>query len=84
LKFVLAQSDLAPKFYPILSSLRLATEGAGLTSDEPEKLLATLLTYPPDAGTSMYFDRIAGRPTEIDALTGAVVAAGQRHNIQRR
>jgi 2-dehydropantoate 2-reductase len=44
-------------------------------------LLAALLTYPPDAGTSMYFDRLAGRPLEIEALTGAVVAAGERHRM---
>jgi 2-dehydropantoate 2-reductase len=56
-------------------------DGAQLAADEPERLMATLLTYPPDAGTSMYFDRLAGRPLEIDALTGAVVAAGERHGL---
>ena len=56
-------------------------DGAQLPADEPERLLATLLTYPPDAGTSMYFDRLAGRPLEIEALTGAVVAAGERHRM---
>jgi 2-dehydropantoate 2-reductase len=56
-------------------------DGAELRADEPERLLATLLTYPPDAGTSMYFDRLAGRPLEIDALTGAVVTAGERHGV---
>jgi 2-dehydropantoate 2-reductase len=56
-------------------------DGAQLPEDEPEQLLATLLTYPPDAGTSMYFDRINGRPLEIEALTGAVVAAGERHGV---
>ncbi len=56
-------------------------DGARFPDDEPEQLLATLLTYPPEAGTSMYFDRIAGRPLEIEALTGAVVAAGERHRI---
>jgi 2-dehydropantoate 2-reductase len=56
-------------------------DGARLAADEPEQLLATLLTYPPDAGTSMYFDRLAGRRLEIDALTGAVVAAGERHGV---
>ena len=34
-----------------------------------------------DAGTSMYFDRLAGRPLEIEALNGAVVAAGERHQM---
>ena len=43
--------------------------------------MATLLTYPPEAGTSMYFDRLAGRPLEIEALTGAIVAAGERFGI---
>src|SRR6266481_6402788 len=49
--------------------------------DEAEKVLATLLTYPADAGTSMYFDRLAMRPFEVEALTGAIVAAGERHHM---
>jgi 2-dehydropantoate 2-reductase len=56
-------------------------DGARLAPDEAERTLATLLTYPPDAGTSMYFDRLAGRPFEADALTGAIVAAGERHGV---
>jgi 2-dehydropantoate 2-reductase len=56
-------------------------DGARLGADEPAQILATLLTYPPEAGTSMYFDRLAGRPLEVEALTGAVVAAADRHNI---
>jgi len=43
--------------------------------------MARLLSVPADAGSSMYFDRMAGRPLEIDALTGAVVAAGERYQI---
>jgi 2-dehydropantoate 2-reductase len=56
-------------------------DGARLTDDEAELTLSTLLTYPADAGTSMYFDCLAGRTLEIEALTGAVVAAGERHAI---
>jgi hypothetical protein len=56
-------------------------DGAELAANEPVQMLATLLTYPPDAGTSMYFDRVAGRPFETEALTGAVEAAGDRHRI---
>ncbi|MDQ8732029.1 2-dehydropantoate 2-reductase [Bradyrhizobium sp. LHD-71] len=56
-------------------------DGARLAPDEPEQVLATLLTYPPEAGTSMYFDRLGGRPFEVEALTGAVVAAGARHRL---
>jgi len=56
-------------------------DGAQLASDEPAQIMKALLTYPADAGTSMYFDRLAGRPFEADALTGAIVAAGARHGV---
>ena len=57
-------------------------EGAQLAADEPARIMSTLLTYPADAGTSMYFDRLAGRRFEVEALTGAIVAAGERHHLQ--
>ncbi|MFT4066905.1 2-dehydropantoate 2-reductase [Paraburkholderia sp.] len=56
-------------------------DGAQLADDEATQILATLLTYPADAGTSMYFDRLAGRPLEVETLTGAVVACGERFGI---
>lgn len=56
-------------------------DGAGLAADEAAQAMATLLTYPPEAGTSMYFDRLAGRSFEADALTGAIVAGGERQGI---
>lgn len=56
-------------------------DGAQLADDEAARTHATLMTYPQEAGTSMYFDRLAGRTVEIEALTGAIVAAGDRHGI---
>jgi 2-dehydropantoate 2-reductase len=56
-------------------------EGARLADGEAMQAMAALLTYPAEAGTSMYFDRLAGRPLEAEALTGAIVAAGERHGI---
>ena len=56
-------------------------DGARLADDEAAQTVATLLTYPPEAGTSMYFDCIAGNPLEVEALTGAIVTAGERHGI---
>jgi len=56
-------------------------EGARLADDEPKRALATLFTFSGELGTSMYFDRLAGRKLELDALTGAIVAAGARHGI---
>jgi 2-dehydropantoate 2-reductase len=40
-----------------------------------------LMKFSPELGTSMYFDRMAGRAFEVEALTGAIVAAGQRYGI---
>ncbi len=56
-------------------------DGAQLRDNEAETILETFLGYPPEAGTSMYFDCLAGRPLEIEALNGAVVAAARRHGI---
>jgi 2-dehydropantoate 2-reductase len=56
-------------------------DGARLPEDEALRAMERLLTFSPELGTSMYFDRIAGREFEVDALTGAIVAAGERHGI---
>ena len=56
-------------------------DGASLTDEDAAGVMATLHSYSGELGTSMYFDRLAGRKLEIDALTGAVVAAGERHGI---
>lgn len=56
-------------------------EGAQLRDNEAESILETFLGYPAEAGTSMYFDCLAGRPLEIEALNGAVVAAARRQGI---
>jgi 2-dehydropantoate 2-reductase len=40
-----------------------------------------LLAMPPDLGTSIMFDRLAGRPMEWDARNGVVCRAGARHGI---
>jgi 2-dehydropantoate 2-reductase len=56
-------------------------DGAQLAADESAQTMARLVAIPPDAGSSMYFDRLAGRPLEIDALTGAVVEAADRHRV---
>ena len=56
-------------------------EGARLADDEPARTIAALMTFSGELGTSMYFDRLAGRQMEVEALTGAIVAAGERHGI---
>ena len=56
-------------------------EGVAVADDEPARAMATLFTFSGELGTSMYFDRLAGRHLEVDALTGAIVAAAERHGI---
>jgi 2-dehydropantoate 2-reductase len=56
-------------------------EGARLANDESARALETLFTFSGELGTSMYFDRLAGRRLEVDALTGAIVALGERAGI---
>jgi 2-dehydropantoate 2-reductase len=56
-------------------------DGANLAPDEPAQTMAKLMTFGPELGTSMYFDRLAGRPLEVEALTGAIVAAAERLGI---
>jgi 2-dehydropantoate 2-reductase len=56
-------------------------EGAALADDEPERTLARYDALPPDGGSSMLYDRLAGRPLEVDPLTGAVVRAAHRHGL---
>jgi 2-dehydropantoate 2-reductase len=53
-------------------------DGARLPAAQPAQTMAALQALPPDTGTSMYFDRLAGRSLEVEALTGAIVAVGQR------
>ncbi len=56
-------------------------EGAALSGDDVARTLAFYDALPPDTGSSMLFDRLAGRPLEHQGLTGAVVRAAERHGI---
>ncbi|MDF1793761.1 MAG: 2-dehydropantoate 2-reductase [Thalassobaculaceae bacterium] len=56
-------------------------EGAGLPPTAAADTQRLVLTFPHDAGSSMYFDALAGRRLEAGALTGAVVRAGAKHGI---
>jgi 2-dehydropantoate 2-reductase len=56
-------------------------EGAVVPADYGASLLAGVRLMPDDAGTSMLYDRLAGRPLEWDAKYGAVVRAAERNGI---
>jgi 2-dehydropantoate 2-reductase len=55
--------------------------GVELPASLPENEVARLADLPDDVGSSMLYDRLAGRPMEFEALNGAVVRIGQAHQI---
>jgi 2-dehydropantoate 2-reductase len=57
-------------------------EGARLTDADAANTLANYDALPDDVGTSMLYDREAGRPLEIEPLVGAVLRAAERHGLQ--
>ena len=55
--------------------------GARLTEADFDAMVERYDTLNPASGSSMLYDRLAGRPLEYDALTGAVVRMAERHGI---
>lgn len=56
-------------------------DGARLPADFAASVVARLCAQPPDQGTSILYDRLAGRPLEWDARNGVIVRAGVRHGV---
>ncbi|MBR7677199.1 2-dehydropantoate 2-reductase, partial [Streptomyces daliensis] len=56
-------------------------EGADIGEEDVRRTLAMYERVPADGGTSMLYDRLAGRPLEHEHITGPVVRAGERHGI---
>ncbi|MFC4071745.1 2-dehydropantoate 2-reductase [Actinoplanes subglobosus] len=55
--------------------------GARLCDDDIEHTLDIYDGFAGDDGTSMLYDRLAGRATEHELITGAVVRLGEQHNV---
>jgi 2-dehydropantoate 2-reductase len=56
-------------------------EGAAISDDDIEPIVVGTAQYGSETGSSMLYDRIAGRPTEHQFLTGEVVRRGAAHGI---
>jgi 2-dehydropantoate 2-reductase len=56
-------------------------EGADLPDADIAGLVASFAKLGDAGGTSMLYDRLAGKPLEQDALYGAVIRGGERHGI---
>ena len=55
--------------------------GAQLGPDDVDGTLRLYDSYPDDNGSSMYYDRVAGRPLEHELIPGAVVRAAERGGV---
>jgi 2-dehydropantoate 2-reductase len=56
-------------------------EGAKLQDNQVDLVLERLGKFGPETGNSMLYDRLAGRPTEHQFLTGEVVRRATEHGI---
>lgn len=57
-------------------------DGADLREELLAELLVKMERYPPEKGSSMLSDRRAGRPIEIGAKSGIIVALGKEYHIK--
>lgn len=57
------------------------SEDADMSTDAVEKAIATLDAFPPLGLSSMYRDRIAGKPLELEALIGTVIRRGMMRSV---
>lgn len=56
-------------------------EGTGITQADADRIAESYANFQTSGGSSMLYDRLAARPLEYAALTGALVAAADRHGI---
>lgn len=56
--------------------------GTPLGADAVPRALETAASFPPEARTSMQNDFAEGRPTELEAFSGAVLRLAERHGVE--
>jgi len=56
-------------------------DGADLPDSVADEILKRLLATPTGSGNSMLYDRLAGRPLELDARNGAIGRIGARYGV---
>ncbi len=58
-----------------------ALEGAAVSPGDARGLVEAMATRGRDGGSSTLYDRLAGRPTEHDAIYGTFIRAARRHGV---
>lgn len=80
---VLGEPGIPPLVHGLLSEAvaAAAASGARLSGDDVTATMDFYARLADGTGTSMLEDRLAGRPTEHDEITGAVVRAADKHGV---
>jgi 2-dehydropantoate 2-reductase len=80
---VFAEPDMARLASDVLGEAVAVAraEGAEIGERDVRDTLDLYAMNPAAGGTSMLYDRLAGRPLEHEHITGVVVRAGERHGI---
>ncbi|MEQ7155533.1 2-dehydropantoate 2-reductase [Brevundimonas aurifodinae] len=80
---VVSRPDIAELMRDLVAEcLAVGTaEGAVLSADLPDRVVAQTQASPPDSVNSLLADRRAGRPTEWDARNGVIARLGRKHGI---
>lgn len=80
---VFGRPEAARAALAIASEVRAVALAHGITvsAELPGLVVDALAGGPADGGTSMLYDRMAGRPLEHDAIYGAVVRAGAKKAV---
>jgi 2-dehydropantoate 2-reductase len=80
---VLRRDDIARLALAIMDEVVAVADadGAEVPAGLPEFTVRRLSGQPPGAGTSMLYDRLAGRRLEHEALLGAVVRIGAEYGV---
>ena len=74
---------IRPALFALLDEGASVARAAGVAFDMTHRaaMVDTIDALPPAATTSMLLDRRHGRPLEYDYLTGAIIAAADRHGV---
>jgi 2-dehydropantoate 2-reductase len=77
---VVADADWRRRLEACVREVAAAAQADGVVLDT-EALIAQIESTPPGVRSSMQKDREAGKPTEIEAIGGAVLRAAARHGL---
>ena len=81
---VVGEPELAAVAYAMMRECWAvgAADGVDLDPDEPERLVDAMVAVSGDTATSMLQDTRAGRPTEHDAIHGALLRRAAEHGVE--